>query len=106
MGEYLLSHNGHIDSWPVPVTEIGFELKGKGGQSIQHEFEYFASDFSVQNVKTEGGKTMTAIGRGRGLVYRSGHTMQWRCDNLWHREWFDICDSIMFGFEEAMDYMP
>lgn len=49
--EYLYSHNGYIDSCPVPFTDIGFELKGKDGQSIKYEFEYFGSDFGVQNVK-------------------------------------------------------
>lgn len=109
--EYLYAHNGYIDSWPVPFTEIGFELNGKGGQSIRYEFEYFGSDFSVQKVKTEGNKTMTGIGRGRNLKYRSGCILPDMDEDdrsfseAWHDKWFNICDSIISGFQEPMDYM-
>ena len=34
------------------------------------------------------------------------HHQQQQFSDVWHREWFDICDSIAFGFEEPMKEMP
>ena len=76
MQDYLFSHDGHIDSWPISKTEFGFEVKNTDGKNILLEFDYFSPDFSVQGTKTNSNGDVTVIGRNHCLIYRSGYAPQ------------------------------
>lgn len=70
--EYIFSHDGFIDSWPIPATEIGFSFQDEHGKTARYEFEYFGADYCVQKTGADSRETTTTLGRGKRLTYRTG----------------------------------
>ncbi|MGN1275558.1 MAG: hypothetical protein ACI4UK_01020, partial [Floccifex sp.] len=69
--DYLKEY-GIIDSWPLPPTDMGLELRDKYGSRFKYKFEYFGMDYQVISVENNEKKTITKIGRKPQSFYRNG----------------------------------